>query len=239
MSHDRVPSPPTPVEAFAIIAMEQVLHDQLQPTQTSATEWGDVVWSAPQTILIEAKSYYYARLVADWLSDEPNAFAGDEPVATDSSARDLTLHLLRTAEEHNGWSSITGGLHYGFNPAPSFGSNWIADGQHRLGDRKRAVLLRLLAERLGQALCGLSRAIEAANAEQISRSLRNARALADFLLELTVSVLIGFARYFGHFAAPPPTGTSPCGVLRLAVPVIPRAPGVRSFPGPTNFALVA
>ncbi|MFD4553486.1 hypothetical protein ACFWP5_04045 [Streptomyces sp. NPDC058469] len=85
----------------------------------------------------------------------------------------------------------------------------------------------------------LARATEASNAEKVSRIIRDARALADFLLELTLYVLSGFARYFGHFAAPPPTDTSPCGVLRLTVPVIPRAPGSGPFFSPTDFALVA
>ncbi|MFE3601291.1 hypothetical protein [Streptomyces sp. NPDC059142] len=256
MSYRRFPTqPPASFETLVVEAMALVRMHFPQATQASGTGKRSVIfhmmkpatWSlAPKSwVLFPTTSYRDSvRAINSWLRRD-FLRAGDL-ATSEGPARELTLSLLRTAESTNGRPSITTGLHYGLKTEPLSDSTWIVDGQQRLapllkssrraGEGRTASQFRLLADGLALQLNRLSRATEASSAESI---VRNARALADSLLELTLHILSSFAHYFGHFAAPPPTDASPCGVLRLTVPAIPRAPGVWPFSGPTDFALVA
>lgn len=66
-----------------------------------------------------------------------------------------------------------------------------------------------------------------------------AQALSAQLVLLTQCLLTGSVWAAGEVVAVPPTASSPCGLLRLAAPRVPRAPGPIQVPSPTDFALAA
>lgn len=169
--------------------------------------------------------------------------SGPSPLA----GGDISLFLLRTSEEASGIPCGTSGLFHGLAPAPA-STSLALDGQHRLsevqsvlrvptGIGKTAHFLSRLVDKLAQRLGSLSRDGCIPTLSEFARIADDAKTLAVLLQDLTQRLLTGCIKSFGHLVSVPPNETSPCGVLRLAVPRVPRAPGVGPVPDPTEFAL--
>ncbi|MET8680506.1 hypothetical protein ABZW18_23715 [Streptomyces sp. NPDC004647] len=174
----------------------------------------------------------------------------EEPSSRAPAAEDLTRLLLRTAEEAPGIPCSTSGLLYGLDPAPPSASSLALDGQHQLlemkdelhlatGSGKSWAIVAFWTERLYQRLGRLNRHGAVPTAAEVVHIADEAHALSALLLDLTQRLLTSCVKCFGHFIALPPNDSSPCGVLRLAVPRVPRAPGTSATLGPTKFALAA
>ncbi|MFB6533103.1 hypothetical protein ACFCY8_13355 [Streptomyces noursei] len=76
------------------------------------------------------------------------------------------------------------------------------------------------------------RQVESALADAANR-VRAVKGAALVALKLLVG------REYGFVDSVPPHGASPCGVLRLATPIVPGAPSVRSWPDRTTMTLAA
>ncbi|MFA0839048.1 hypothetical protein [Streptomyces rochei] len=163
---------------------------------------------------------------------------------------DVARLLLRTAEETLGLPSGTSGLLHGLAAAPPPAQQYVADGQHRLaglesivwhsaGSGKTATVIIDLIDQFSHQLDGLSRSGHVPNWAELRHLADAASALSGLLLVLAQRLLMGGGKFFDHLVAVPPNESSPCGVLRLAVPCVPRAPGEGPVPGPTEFALAA
>ncbi|MGW0857073.1 hypothetical protein [Streptomyces sp. NPDC002690] len=165
-------------------------------------------------------------------------------------SEDVARLLLRTAEETLGLPSSTSGLLHGLADAPPPAQQYVADGQHRLaglesivwhsaGAGKTATFIIDLIDQFSHRLDDLSRGGHVPNWAELRHLADAASALSGLLLVLAQRLLMGGGKFFDHLAAVPPNESSPCGVLRLAVPRVPRAPGAGPVPGPTEFTLAA
>ncbi|MFB6525406.1 hypothetical protein [Streptomyces sp. NPDC056399] len=167
------------------------------------------------------------------------------------SGEELTRRLLRTAEEAAGFPCVASGLLHRLESAP--GSTIplrVADGQNRLsalkgivwhaaGSGKSATLVFEAMGQLSRRLDEFSGGGRAPTSAELARLADAAGALATLLLDVVQHRLDGSARRFVHLLAVPLTESSPCGLLRLAAPRVPRAPGAVLKPGSSNFALAA
>ncbi|WP_346136413.1 hypothetical protein [Streptomyces carpaticus] len=160
--------------------------------------------------------------------------------------------VLRSAEEHSVIPcSVSGPLH-GLDPAPP-STELLIDGQHRLsavetgvrlaaGTGKTAVVLAHLLKSLAQRIGRLNRDGQVPTESDFARVADDALTLSKLLLGLVQNLLTGCVKVFKHLIAVPPNESSPCGVLRLAVRRVPRAPGVGGagrFISPIGFPLAS
>lgn len=143
----------------------------------------------------------------------------------------LGERLRATAEQDTGIPSVV------YDAAPG------ADNSRRVGwALHRADVLEYTA------LDGTTRCV-ASYGDEVSRrcDLRQAEAaLADAanrVRAVKVAALVALkllvGREYGFVDSVPPHGASPCGVLRLATPIVPGAPSVRSWPDHTTMTLAA
>lgn len=199
---------------------------------------------------IEAKDHragavWRARsILENWASD-----LEDLRDRTSGVAEDLTRLLLRTAEEAPGVPCVTSGLLHGLGTAPSLAPSWVLDGQHRISAANDIIHSSMgagkteafaafavdLLQRLGRA----RRAGPPSTAADLVHVVDGAEVLAEFLLELAQGFLSGVVRHVRYLVAVPPHQSSPCGVLRLAAPIIPGAPGQGPTVVPIDLALAA
>lgn len=166
------------------------------------------------------------------------------------SRGDVARLLLRTAEEASGIPCSTSGLLHGIAPKQTIPLLVMTDGCHRLselnqvlyhaqGSGKTRTLVTNLVRRLNQRLGRLSRAGHVPTTTEIAHVADAAQALSALLLDLAQRLLTGCVKCFGHLVVAPPHESSPCGILRLAVPLVPRAPGAGQLPSPFKFTLAA
>lgn len=213
-----------------------------------------------QFFAVEAKAYRVGvawraqNLVASWgsnLRDLHGQRFGD--------AEALTHLLLRTTEKDSGLPSATSGLMHGLRTASDCAPAWVIDGQHRLastlqtvyaatGSGKSAALAWLVAE-LGLTLGEARHTGSTASTREISlaadyapepaHAASQAEKLVEFLRELTQEFLSSIVQHSRYHVAVPAHQSSPCGVLRLAAPIIPGAPNQGPATVPTDLALAA
>ncbi|MFJ3780092.1 hypothetical protein ACIPX0_51405 [Streptomyces sp. NPDC090075] len=161
---------------------------------------------------------------------------------------DITHVLLRTAEEASGLPCSASGLLHRPKPTLPDSGSAMAGGHHRLSELKSVIhhatgsgktattaltLVDLLTQRMGR----VNRHGHRPTAAEAGGIAEAARALSDLLLVLMQRLLTGCVGFFREVVAVPPTASSPCGLLRLAAPRVPRAPGSPHIPGPSGFAL--
>ncbi|AXE88622.1 hypothetical protein [Streptomyces sp. Go-475] len=193
--------------------------------------------------LLHTASAHLHDLGKFWLV-EPKTYSRRSP------GEDVARILLRTAEEISGIPCSASGLLLGLNPTPAPVPLVVTDGIHRLvelksalhmaaGSGKTANFVINLVDRLTQRMGRLSRFGHDPTTAELGHIANAAYALSALLLDLVQRLLAGYVRFFGRLVAVPPNESSPCGLLRLAAPRVPRAPGVGQVPGPTEFALAA
>lgn len=181
----------------------------------------------------------------------------------------LTRNLLHSAETDSGLPSITSPLAHGPVPAGYCHRSyigtwlpWVGGGHHGPVNGGGARLFPVAAPTGGgkslttafviyEALAQRTRRLGLMNldptapeiteptASELAHVVRDAERLAAFLLTLLQRLLTGVVQRFEYLVAVPPTASSPCGVLRLAVPIVPGAPGLGLFIGLTKFVLAA
>ncbi|MFI9752317.1 hypothetical protein [Streptomyces collinus] len=198
------------------------------------------------TIIVEVKApragtAWRAQNVLETLSSELN---GLHDHASDL-AKELTLLLLRTAEESLGFPSITSGLIQGLEPTSPPVQLWhgyenrieVLSGlvYSALGGGKTVAALTTLLQRAGR----MNRAERGQTASLLPRLINNTETLRKFLQALTQGFLSGGVQHIACLIAAPPHESSPCGVLRLAAPIVPGAPGVRSWRHQSTMTLAA
>ncbi|MEU3961156.1 hypothetical protein AB0F42_15200 [Streptomyces buecherae] len=180
------------------------------------------------------------------------AWGNEEAPSSESWAReDVTGILLRTAEEASGIPCSASGLLHELYPAPAALPSSIVDGQQRLSTVVSALhraaglwgkvsttVLRWV-DRLHQRVGCLSRDGHDPTTAELAHIADAAYALSVLFLDLAQRLLTGCVKPSGHLVAVPPNESSPCGVLRLSVRRVPRAPGVSQVPDPTTFVLAA
>ncbi|MFE3473867.1 hypothetical protein ACFXOI_19850 [Streptomyces bacillaris] len=194
------------------------------------------------------------------LAEAPWSVVGPMPscCAPVGRSSDLAHALLRTAEEASGFPCGVSGLMHGQGPLRrAFGAPVVVNFspvtlpvayQERISDLTSEVrlaagsgktaattfmLIDELVLRVGRAHRRRPTVAELGNIVDA------AQALSAQLELLTQRLLTGWVWVAGEVFAVPPTASSPCGLLRLAAPRVPRAPGPIQVPGPTEFALAA
>ncbi|MFF5106089.1 hypothetical protein [Streptomyces sp. NPDC000134] len=186
------------------------------------------------------------RDLADpWLIFEPKTYSRSLP-------EDLEVgrYLLRTAEEASGFPCSVSSLLHEQDPAQAANVPVVIDGQHRFtglmsvirhtaGSGKTATMVLTLADLLTQRVGRVNRHGHRPTAAELGGIADAAQALSALLLLLAQRLLTGCFEFLEEVVAVPPTASSPCGLLRLAAPRVPRAPGSIQLPGPTEFALAA
>ncbi|MFF7166921.1 hypothetical protein ACFZBP_37005 [Streptomyces sp. NPDC008086] len=207
----------------------------------------DFLWTTDtMTVVVEAKG---SRAGAAWraqnvLETWSSKLKGLRDHASDF-AKELTLLLLRTVEEASGVPSITSGLIQGLEPTPPPVQLWHNHEHHigavneivyaAMGSGKTFTALTTLLQRAGR----VNRAERIQTASFLTRLVNDAEVLGEFLRALTQGFLCGGVQHLQYLVAVPPHESSPCGVLRLAAPIIPGAPGVRSWPQQITMTLAA
>ncbi|MZD56756.1 hypothetical protein [Streptomyces sp. SID5606] len=186
------------------------------------------------------------RDLADpWLIVEPKTYSRSLP-----EGLEIGRYLLRTAEEASGSPCSVSSLLHEQAPTPAACVPVMIDGQHRLtevmsvirhaaGSGKTATMVLTLADLLSQRVGRVNRHGHRPTAAELGGIADAAQALSTLLLLLAQRLLTGCFEFCEEVVAVPRTASSPCGLLRLAAPRVPRAPGSIQIPGPTEFALAA
>lgn len=107
------------------------------------------------------------------------------------------------------------GFHAGFRPR-EFGPTVVLEPEEFLSARNRT-LARLL-ERVGGWR----------SSRDVAQRLRDLRDEARRMAAVAAALCSTGLRSYLYVEAAPPTACSPCGVVGLRVPIVPRAPGLRS-----------
>ncbi len=195
------------------------------------------------------------------LAEAPWSVVGPMPrcCAPEGGGSDLAHVLLRTAEEASGFPCSASSLMNGQVPLRrAFGAPVVidfspvtvtAEYQERLSDltsevrqaagsgRTAATTIMLIDELVFRV--GRAHRRSRPTVAELWTIVDAAQALSAQLALLTQRLLTGWVWVAGEVTAVPPTASSPCGLLRLAAPRVPRAPGPIQIPGPTDFALAA
>ncbi|MFH9646237.1 hypothetical protein ACH4MU_15565 [Streptomyces albidoflavus] len=178
-----------------------------------------------------------------------------------SEGRDIARDLLRTAEEALGFPCSTSGLLRRQEPTSATGVPVVADGQHQggavlldgqhrithlksvvrltTGTGKTAAMALTLVDQLSQRIGRVNRDGRRPTPADLGGIADAAQALSALLLLLAQRLLTGCFEFRGEAVSVPPTASSPCGLLRLAAPRVPRAPGSTQVPDPTGFFALA
>lgn len=161
----------------------------------------------------------------------------------------LTRRLLRTAEEAAGFPCATSWALHALEPATlAVDPLLLLDGQQRLaalkhitwhtaGSGKSATIAFEAMEQLSRRLDEISGAGRTPTSTEFARLADAAGALSTLLLDVVQHRLDGSAKHIAHLLTVPLTESSPCGLLRLAAPRVPRAPGAGLKPALSKFAL--
>ncbi|GAA3162455.1 hypothetical protein GCM10017688_05930 [Streptomyces ramulosus] len=160
--------------------------------------------------------------------------------------QDLTGTLLRTAEDVTGTRGITSGLAYGLEavprPFPLPADRMLIDGQHRVsavlevltGMGKTEAFLRTalqLHDRMSQ--------VGPYSTADLDALVQDAEKLAESLRQFAQTSVSYSAWHIKFLVGVLPHASSPCGVLRLATPIVPGAPGQGLVTVPADLALAA
>lgn len=154
----------------------------------------------------------------------------------------VTRQLLRTAEKVTGLPCATSGVLHGIEAAAPSTQGWVLDGQHRLAAATQLIRAQSGSGKTEAALALMHRLGRMQRMGKLSASshvANDADVLVEFLRGLTQSLLSGSVPHIRHLVAVLPHESSPCGVLRLAVPIIPGAPGQGPADVPFDLALAA
>ncbi|MDQ0745802.1 hypothetical protein QF034_000033 [Streptomyces africanus] len=164
----------------------------------------------------------------------------DQLIAREAQAsRELTHKLLASVEEHTGLPSIASGLAYGLHaplvPSVERARHWadllIITNSYEGASKTLQHLSAIIEVKGPRSTAELAQVREAlAEAEQ---AIRDITATDRQVLNLHVD------RHYEFLGVVPQHDTSPCGVLRLAVPIVPGAPGIRSWTDQTTMTLAA
>lgn len=163
------------------------------------------------------------------------------PRNTSLRGEKLARSLLRTAEETAGFPCASSGLLHGLGPALT-GETKLSTLRNvvtQLGAGKTASLVAAL---MGQLHRDVHEALhdELGPAGVESKHISDtAITLSTLLVEIVQRRLNGSVKHFVHLVVVPLSESSPCGLLRLAAPRVPRAPGAGLIPGPNKYALAA
>lgn len=174
---------------------------------------------------------------------------------TRSSSRlpgeELTRRLLRTAEESAGFPCATSWALHALEPVPLAAEPLLLlDGQQRLAalehitwhtasSGKSATIAFEAMEYLSRRLDEISGAGRTPTSTELARLADAAGALSMLLLDIVQHRLDCSAKHVAYLFTVPLTESSPCGLLRLAAPRVPRAPGAGWKSDPSKFALAA
>jgi hypothetical protein len=184
--------------------------------------------------------------VSGWLRDLARS-AGSEGNSL-AASEDAARFLLRTSEEATGIPCSASGMLQRLSPTSPLDSLYLLNGQHRLsavtsllrqatGRGKTRVVFDLMVGQLSRRLDYLDRDGHVPTAVEITHIADAAHTISVLLLDFAQHLLKGYVGARAYGIAFPVTECSPCGVLRLAAPRIPRAPGSAPVPGPVKFAL--
>ncbi|QKW51488.1 hypothetical protein [Streptomyces buecherae] len=233
------------VEAAHLIEVERLIEARVHRLHRLVQTPGRAGFDADRSLvgyLYETADRLRGLSQLAWVSDEASS-------SNPSTREDVTRLLLRTAEEASVIPCGTSGLLHGLDPTPVAHPLVIIDELHlysplpsvlhrATGSGKTATVVFDWVDRLNQRVGCLSRDGHDPTAE-LAHIADAAYALSVLLMDLAQHLLTGYVRPSGHLVAVPPNESSPCGILRLSVRRVPRAPGVDQVPDPTTFVLAA
>jgi len=172
--------------------------------------------------------------------------AKSPPRSTPSQDEEFTRSLLRTAEETTEFPCVSSGLLNGLGPTPVVitGEAQLSALRHGvahavMGGGKTWAALDQLMGQLDEDFHRVQRDGRRPTRAECERLTDTALTLSALLLAIVQRRLNDFVKHFVELVVVPLSGSSPCGLLRLAARRVPRAPGVGLLPGPSKFALVA
>lgn len=155
------------------------------------------------------------------------------------SGEELTRSLLRTAEESAGLPCASSGVLHGLAPVITGGTELSSLSRviTHLGAGKTASLVAAL---MGQLHRDVHEALhDGLGPTESKRISDTATTLSALLVDIVQRRLNGSVKHFVELLVVPLSESSPCGLLRLAAPRVPRAPGAGLILGPSKFALAA
>ncbi|MCI3929209.1 hypothetical protein [Streptomyces sp. AN091965] len=158
--------------------------------------------------------------------------------------RPLPEILLAQVEHDSDLPSITSGLAYGLRQHTCskiacalreadrrFGDSYHVAGKTFASFAALGQLITVFEAKASHATADRVRVMEAL--AEAKATVRRAKAASQELLNLDVD------RQYEFLSHVPPHGTSPCGVLRLAAPIVPGAPGVHRSPTQESVTIAA
>ncbi|MET8980972.1 hypothetical protein ABZX85_35755 [Streptomyces sp. NPDC004539] len=206
----------------------------------------DLVWATDtMPILVQVK---HSRIRDAWrarnvLESWSSKLKGLNDRASDLP-EELTLLLLRTVEEASGFPSITSGLIHGIELTTPPVQLWRSYEEHVEAVYGLVNAAMGGSKTLGRLITQFQLAGQAIWAERIKatsflgRLVNDVETARKFLQDLAQGLCDG-VQHIEYLVAVPPHESSPCGVLRLASPIVPGAPGTQSWPHQTSMTLAA
>ncbi|MFG3295924.1 hypothetical protein ACGF3G_44990 [Streptomyces sp. NPDC048179] len=172
---------------------------------------------------------------------------------------ELTLLLLRTAEEHSGVPRITSGLIVGLERERGTDALQLWNLHERRIEAAREILysasgsgktMAMLIQLMGRAKRGRIQpvpspgvsgrcSVPTVTVSLLTGLVDDVEVLREFLRVLTRGLMGCGIQPVRPLVALPPRESSPCGVLRLAAPIVPGAPGTQSWPHQRIMTLAA
>ncbi|RZU37620.1 hypothetical protein EV284_2798 [Streptomyces sp. BK022] len=200
----------------------------------------DYMWAEDNSVvLVEAKStqagtaWRVRRILKCWSSG----------LRTDwddaANGKELTPLLLRTAEETSVIPSVTSGLIWGLDPTPVPVDIWQSLGRAVTSAEKLVVAVSSygaavdVVRRVGR----IARAGRPAPAAFSVDIIDEVEEVQEVLRNLAQGLLLGGVQKAELVFALPPHAASPCGLLRLAAPIVPGAPGAGAWPDQSTMTL--
>ncbi|MFH9467110.1 hypothetical protein ACH4LT_07410 [Streptomyces clavifer] len=178
--------------------------------------------------------------VARWAHDlGKQSWSVEATSYTPLSGEELTRSLLRTAEGAAGLPCASSGVLHGLAPVITGGTELSSLRRviAHLGAGKTASLVAAL---MGQLHRDVHEALhDGLGPTESKRISDTATTLSALLVDIVQRRLNGSVKHFVELLVVPLSESSPCGLLRLAAPRVPRAPGAGLILSPSKFALVA
>lgn len=204
----------------------------------------DMVWcDDDRLVLVEAKcnaltvAWRRQSSLAAWVAGTRTRLDR----VRDAADAELAPLLLRTAEEATGLASCTSGIAHGFGEAPPSGrelAGEVVDLLRRFAPNPSSesaawverVVLETLASKYGIF-------DPAQPAEALAHFVDEVESVAAALRTVVQDILLGGVQRITHLDCVPRNESSPCGVARLASPIVPGAPGPGLTTVPIDFVL--
>ncbi|MEU8592377.1 MULTISPECIES: hypothetical protein [Streptomyces griseus group] len=207
----------------------------------------DLVWGDDdRLILVEAKRN---ALTVAWRQQSSLAawVAGTRARldrVRDAADAELAPLLLRTAEEATGLASCTSGIAHGFGEAPPSGRELAGEVVDLLcrfapnpNSESAAWVERVVLETLASKYGIFDPAQPDQPAEALAHFVDEVESVAAALRTVVQDILLGGVQRITHLDCVPRNESSPCGVARLASPIVPGAPGLGLTTVPIDFVL--